>query len=69
MTNVREALAWLSYSYLHVRMARNPLAYGLSWNDLLADPTLEGARLKHITAAAKACAGRAGSQELSWRRR
>ena len=31
MTNVREGAQWLGYTYLHVRMEQNPLAYGLTW--------------------------------------
>lgn len=41
MTNVREASLWLSYTYLHVRMTQNPLAYGVGWEELAADPSLE----------------------------
>lgn len=44
MTNVREASLWLSYTYLFVRMLRNPLAYGVGWEELTADPRLEGRR-------------------------
>jgi len=35
---------WLSYTYLFVRMLRNPLAYGVGWEELTADPRLEGRR-------------------------
>ncbi len=31
VTNVREAVRWLSYTYLHTRMERNPMAYGISY--------------------------------------
>ena len=31
VTNVEEAIRWLSYTYLYVRMLKNPLAYGLSY--------------------------------------
>ena len=44
VTNVREACRWLSYTYLYVRMAQNPLAYGVGWEQVAADPTLEGHR-------------------------
>lgn len=30
VTNVDEAVRWLSYTYLYVRMRANPLAYGIS---------------------------------------
>lgn len=35
VTNVKEAAGWLTYSYLHVRMSKNPLAYGISYEQLL----------------------------------
>lgn len=40
VSNVKEAVAWLTYTYLHVRMTKNPLVYGISYEQLLADPTL-----------------------------
>lgn len=30
VTNVEEAVKWISYTYLYVRMRANPLAYGIS---------------------------------------
>lgn len=30
VTNVDEAVKWLSYTYLYVRMRANPLAYGIN---------------------------------------
>lgn len=53
VTNVREACVWLSYTYLHVRMLRNPLAYGLPWNALDGDPALAQHRKELITTAAR----------------
>ena len=53
MSNVKEACAWLSYTYLFVRMLRNPLAYGVPWEELAADPRLEGRRKQLITDAAR----------------
>ena len=44
VTNVKEASLWLSYTYLYVRMLRNPLAYGVGWEDLTADPRLDTKR-------------------------
>ena len=29
VSNIQEAIAWLRYTYLSVRMQRNPLAYGI----------------------------------------
>lgn len=42
MTNVREGVAWLGYSYLAQRLLKNPLAYGISWDQLVMDPGLDG---------------------------
>lgn len=53
VTNVREASAWLGYTYLFVRMRQNPLVYGIRWEDLAADPRLDTHRRKLITNAAR----------------
>ena len=55
VSNVKEAMAWLSYSYLHVRLQRNPLAYGITMEQMAADPSLEGHRRMLVERAAKAC--------------
>jgi hypothetical protein len=44
VTNVKEAIAWMSYTYMFVRMTRNPLAYGIAWSDLAVDPRLDAKR-------------------------
>jgi len=54
VTNVKEGARWLGYSYLHARMAKNPLAYGLSWEELKLDPELNRHRAKLIREAARA---------------
>ncbi|KAM8869339.1 activating signal cointegrator 1 complex subunit 3 isoform 2-T4 [Spinachia spinachia] len=41
VTNVEEAVKWLSYTYLYVRMRANPLAYGINHKAYQMDPTLE----------------------------
>ena len=53
VTNVEEAVKWLSYTYLHVRMRLNPMAYGVVYKDLEEDPSLEGHRKKLIVDAGK----------------
>jgi activating signal cointegrator complex subunit 3 len=53
VTNVREGVAWLGYTYLIVRMRKNPLAYGISWEELAMDPELVEYRRKLITEAAR----------------
>jgi activating signal cointegrator complex subunit 3 len=54
VTNLREAIAWLSYTYLYVRMLRNPMAYGISWDERALDPLLLGKRKSLIEICARA---------------
>lgn len=51
--NIDEAIEWLSYTYLFVRMRLNPQVYGLTYDDVMSDPTLEMERRKLIVHAAK----------------
>jgi replicative superfamily II helicase len=53
VTNIREAVMWLSYSYLFVRMLRNPTAYGVRLQDCRSDPMLEMKRIELACTAAK----------------
>lgn len=34
VTNVKEACAWLGYTYLFIRMRLNPLTYGIGWDEV-----------------------------------
>lgn len=54
ISNVSEAVNWLSYTYLYVRMRMNPQVYGINYQDVMEDQTLEQWRLKLITTAANA---------------
>lgn len=47
VTSIDEGVQWLGYTYLFVRMRKNPLAYGLGWNDVSEDPLL-GARRRTL---------------------
>lgn len=38
VTNIKEAATWLSYTFLFVRMCKNPLVYGLQFEDIFAEP-------------------------------
>lgn len=38
VTNIKEAATWLSYTFLFVRMCKNPLVYGLQFDDIFSDP-------------------------------
>nr|XP_023887210.1 DExH-box ATP-dependent RNA helicase DExH12-like [Quercus suber]XP_023887211.1 DExH-box ATP-dependent RNA helicase DExH12-like [Quercus suber]XP_023887212.1 DExH-box ATP-dependent RNA helicase DExH12-like [Quercus suber]XP_023887213.1 DExH-box ATP-dependent RNA helicase DExH12-like [Quercus suber] len=50
--NAREACNWLGYTYLYVRMLRNPTLYGLSPDALARDRDLEERRADLIHSAA-----------------
>lgn len=52
VSNVEEAIRWLNYTYLVVRMKRNPLVYGMSHQDPIDDPTLDTKRRELIVGAA-----------------
>lgn len=54
ISNVAEAVEWLSYTYLFVRMKLNFQAYGLVYQTLLDDPNLEKTRKGLVDNAAKA---------------
>ena len=40
ITNVKEGVNWLTYTYLYIRMLKNPLMYGLTWDEKEEDPLL-----------------------------
>jgi pre-mRNA-splicing helicase BRR2 len=49
---VREAVSWLGYTYLYVRMLRNPNLYGVGVDALEDDPSLERRRADLVHTAA-----------------
>lgn len=51
--SLKEAVTWLGYTYLYVRMLRNPALYGINADDMAKDPLLEQRRtdLLHTAAA------------------
>lgn len=53
VTSVREAVVWLSYTYLYVRMCRNPLAYGIPFEQTTHDPRLATWRAELVQAMAR----------------
>ncbi|XP_022662619.1 activating signal cointegrator 1 complex subunit 3-like [Varroa destructor] len=53
VTTVDEAVDWLSYTYLMVRMKKNPLVYGITLKVVSKDPNLINYRRELIIAAAK----------------
>uniref|UniRef100_A0A0D9ZCZ7 RNA helicase n=1 Tax=Oryza glumipatula TaxID=40148 RepID=A0A0D9ZCZ7_9ORYZ len=50
--NVREACTWLGYTYLYIRMLRNPTLYGLPADIMETDNTLDERRVDLVHAAA-----------------
>ncbi|RAH78973.1 DEAD/DEAH box helicase [Aspergillus japonicus CBS 114.51] len=52
VTSVAEAVQWLGYSYLFVRMLREPRNYGIDWAEIRDDPMLVQRRRQLIIQAA-----------------
>ena len=50
--NAKEAVHWLGYTYLYIRMLRNPTLYGMTEDVLKDDPMLEQRRADLIHTAA-----------------
>lgn len=50
--NVKDAVIWLGYTYLYIRMMRQPTLYGVSYDKLKEDPLLETYRADLIHTAA-----------------
>lgn len=48
----QDAVNWLGYTYLYVRMLRNPTLYGVSHDDRSSDPLLERRRMDLVHTAA-----------------
>ncbi|KAM8973353.1 U5 small nuclear ribonucleoprotein 200 kDa helicase [Pelodytes ibericus] len=48
----KDAVNWLGYTYLYIRMLRSPNLYGISHDDLKLDPLLDQRRLDLIHTAA-----------------
>ena len=51
INSIQEAVSWLSYTFLYVRMKQNPVAYGYKLEQLFEDPQLSEERLSLITKA------------------
>ena len=44
VSNVTEAVQWIGYTYLFVRMRRNPRFHGISYDEIIDDPQLGSKR-------------------------
>ncbi|KAK3987872.1 putative helicase [Cladorrhinum sp. PSN332] len=53
VNSISDAVKWIGYSYLFVRMKRNPMAYGIEWSEYQDDPTLVQRRRKLAIQAAQ----------------
>mmetsp|Transcript_17985 Transcript_17985/g.30596 ORF Transcript_17985/g.30596 Transcript_17985/m.30596 type:complete len:2161 (-) Transcript_17985:3045-9527(-) len=53
VTNLQEAVEWLSYTFLYIRMMLNPLQYGVTHKEKEMDPTLLKRRAQLLVAAAR----------------
>lgn len=53
VTSIPEAVQWIGYSYLFVRMQRNPMAYGIEWAEIRDDPNLVQRRRQLAIQAAR----------------
>ncbi|KAL2159926.1 hypothetical protein VTH06DRAFT_2059 [Thermothelomyces fergusii] len=53
VNSISDAVKWIGYSYLFVRMKRNPMAYGIEWAEFSDDPSLVQRRRKLAVEAAR----------------
>ncbi|KAI1004723.1 putative helicase [Podosphaera aphanis] len=53
VTSIQDAVQWLGYSFLFVRMQRNPIAYGIEWTEQVKDPNLVQRRRQLVIQAAR----------------
>ncbi|MCJ1472691.1 hypothetical protein MMC13_001340 [Lambiella insularis] len=53
VTSIPEAVQWVGYSYLFVRMQRSPLTYGIDWAEIRDDPQLVQRRRELVINAAR----------------
>lgn len=53
VSNIAEGMEWLRYTYLNVRISKNPLVYGCENYEIECDPSLAGIRSTLISCAAK----------------
>lgn len=53
VTTIDEGVQWLGYTYMFVRMAKNPFTYGIDWKEIQEDPLLTIRRRNMIVDAAR----------------
>lgn len=52
--SLSDGISWLSYTYLFTRMRKNPLAYGMSHDEIVDDPHIGAKRLSLMKTGSKA---------------
>jgi activating signal cointegrator complex subunit 3 len=53
INNMKEAVAWLTYTFLFIRMKRNGLVYGIRHEEAFSDPQLEKKRYELVKESAE----------------
>lgn len=53
INNIKEAVAWLTYTFLFIRMKKNGLVYGIRHEEIYTDPQLEKKRFELVKTAAE----------------
>lgn len=53
VTSIQDAVQWIGYSYLYVRMQRSPTTYGIDWAEYSDDPSLVQRRRRLAIQAAR----------------
>jgi activating signal cointegrator complex subunit 3 len=53
INTINEAVSWLTYTFLFVRMCNNPVAYGMNLEEIYNDPQLDKRRIELIKQAAE----------------
>ena len=52
IANIKDAVNWLGYTYMYVRMLRSPHLYGISEEEIAEDPLLVKRRTNLVHSAA-----------------
>ncbi|KAI1814355.1 Sec63 Brl domain-containing protein [Poronia punctata] len=53
VSSIHDAVQWIGYSYLFVRMKKEPMAYGIEWSEIMNDPQLVQRRRQLAIQAAR----------------
>uniref|UniRef100_A0A0N4ZRT8 U5 small nuclear ribonucleoprotein 200 kDa helicase n=1 Tax=Parastrongyloides trichosuri TaxID=131310 RepID=A0A0N4ZRT8_PARTI len=53
ITNIKEAVGWIRSTFYYIRAKKNPLVYGISYNEIRQDPDLENHLMQIVYDAAR----------------